>query len=130
MTLNVRPALHRLGRRGAILTTLGLTYALVGLGALILPAGDSTLYLRIPAVARAVMWWTAASFALIYSWRKSDRSGWIALFIPPTLRGLAYLFAWFGGEERAWYSAVINLPFILVVLICSGWRERQDGAHA
>lgn len=115
----------RLGRRGAILTTLGLTYLLIGLGALILPASTSTLYLLIPDVARSLLWFAAGGLAVVYAWRHSDRSGWVALFIPPTIRGVAYLIAWLGGEENAWYQAVINLPFIVIVLICSGWREES-----
>lgn len=29
------------------------------------------------------------------------------------------------GDPRAWYNAVLRVPFIAIVLICSGWRETQ-----
>ena len=122
-------AADRLGRRGALLTTLGITYVLVGLGAFVIEPTTTSTYLTIPSYGRALLWAITGLVAFVFAWRLSDRRGWVALFIPPIIRGGAYTMDWLKGAEDAWYQAVAgNVPFIAVVLICAGWREyrRRD----
>ena len=168
---------HRLGRRGLMLTLMGLTYVLIGVGVLIRPDisnVDDAYELLIPKVVRGVAWIMTGLCAAVCAWRVAppsargrdphwtdgDTIGWAALYLMPFIRVTSYGLSWVcwvmaevsewvvgfvldrfgwvwvvdseilsGGTATAWYTAVLHLPLILIVLICSGWRENATVLH-
>lgn len=151
---------HRLGRRGLMLTLMGLTYVLIGIGVLIRPdisTVDDAYELLIPKLIRGIAWLVTGFLAAVFAWRKmppsrpagelrwldGDRIGWMALYVMPFIRITSYGGSWIcwvaseissrfsldggewlsGGTATAWYPAILHAPLILIVLICSGWRE-------
>lgn len=128
--------LRRLGRRGIMLTLMGAVYILLGVGALLRHPAPQTmkynfLYLA-PDWVMALMWFISGSAACVLAWRHDDSWGWAALYVVPFLRVMGYASAWIiglvlgNGYSTAWYSAVLYLPFIAIVLVCSGWRENRN----
>jgi hypothetical protein len=151
---------YRLGRRGLMLTLMGVTYILIGAGVLIRPditGVDDAYELMIPKVVRGIAWIVTGLIAAVFAWRKmpptraprdmrwidGDRIGWMALYVMPFIRITSYGGSWIcwvaseiserlgieggewlsGGTATAWYTAILHAPLILIVLICSGWRE-------
>lgn len=119
-----------------MLLLMGLVYILLGVGTLLRHPSPETmaynfLYL-VPDWVMASLWFISGTIAVIYAWRHNDSWGWTVLYIVPFVRVVAYTAAWvaamiFGhGYRTAWYSAVLYMPFILIVLICSGWRENKN----
>lgn len=120
---------RRLGRRGAILLTLGISYLLVGAATLLIPppSGAPThgvLYFALPDPVRAALWVVSGLVAVGFSWRRWDWPGYLALFVVPAIRcGTYFLAALLDGSLVAAYQGVLQLPVIAVALICAGWQE-------
>lgn len=142
---------RRLGRRGAMLTLMGVTYILLGLGVLVRPPTfiEWNFLSSVPAWLRGGAWIASGLVACGYAWRRmpaksrawtaGDGIGWSALYVLPFFRVASYSGAWIGylisghGYAGAWYVALLHVPFLLITLICSGWREdvppREEAAH-
>lgn len=123
---------RQLGRRGAMLLTLGLTYVLVGVAVVTLPRssssalGSGVLYFAIPDLIRMTLWVGSALVAIVFAFRRWDWPGFLALFVMPTIRcGSFLVVALANHDTESVYNAVLQLPFIAVALICAGWQEPQ-----
>lgn len=140
----------RLGRRGAMLLVVGLTYVLVGIGEFVREplTVNGAWHLLVPAGIRGWAWIVTGLFAAFFAlsrpnrndvttaWWREDTSGWLALYWLPTVHILSFGYAWVlwlvtdhanfptQGDPLAWYNAARQLPFIVVVLICSGWPDK------
>lgn len=151
-----------LGRRGAMLLTLGLTYVALGYGVGTRPVlwveGSFVTYL--PQFVPAAGWVLSGLVACVAAWRRWDTIGWLALYVVPAVYLVSYAGSWllwqitanilpalaYGimwatsaaafhvdlrwwlidppyGDASAWYNALLRVPFLAIVLICSGWRE-------
>jgi hypothetical protein len=133
----------RLGRRGCLLLTLGLTYILIGYGELVMPTTliPDAVHLKIPHEIRATLWALSGLIAIFFAWRHRDKIGWIALYVMPFIRIVGYLGSYlayliariFGygpdGSPLAWLAVIFNLPTLFVVLIASGWRDDHSWTH-
>lgn len=139
---------RRLGRRGAMLTLMGVTYGFLGLGVIMRanqfgPQPFNPLYTLVPPGLQGCLWIATGVVACIFAWvpvppirpdvsdkwHDGDGIGWVALYVMPFLRILSYLTSWIAylilgqGSAIGWYIAALHVPFLLVTLICSGWRE-------
>ena len=138
ITLISRRFQNRLGRRGAMLLLLGLVHILIGVGVFIRPPVTTrgSFLTLVPEPIQAAAWVLCGIVAVVWAFRRLDYLGWLALYVMPSLRVLTYAGAWAvyiisggtDGAENAWYTAVLHLPLILAVLICSGWREYRPVA--
>lgn len=127
---------HRLGRRGTFLLLFGIVYAIFGWSLL---TTDTTperalVFGWLPDQARAAIWFTAAAFALVFAWRRSpgdDTPGFLALIVPPIIRGVSFLWAllvWYVtdgeiGYPDGWAGAAIWVAVVGVVLLIASWAE-------
>lgn len=141
----------RLGRRGAMMILLGATYVLIGYGDATRPAPDvaGAWHLQVDSHIRGIAWAVTGLVAVVFAlvrphstppgvapefWR-TDTPGWLALYVVPVLVITSYGGSWAlwtltdqaqvpaVGDPMAWYNAVLRVPFVLIVLICSGWVE-------
>lgn len=128
----------RLGRRGSMLLLLGIVHMLIGFGVWIRPSSDvqGSFLNFMPDTVQAVGWILGGAIGVIWAFRRHDSAGWLALYVMPVLRFFSYMGAWFvwlvtgSGTASAWYVAVLHVPLVLMVLICSGWREyRPEYPH-
>lgn len=149
----------RLGRRGAMLLLLGLTYVLLGYRELLMssPVVAGAWHFLVPTWVRVAAWAGTGLIAVGYAvgresrarrpharprwWWGTDAFGWLALYIVPALYITSYggsCLVWvvfdyllgtvpptlpLHGDPTAWTAALLRVPFILVTLICSGWKE-------
>jgi hypothetical protein len=129
-------AKRALGRRGGVLVTFGIMYAILGVKAWIEPADDAgrfILYALLPEPARVALWALPALLAIVTlllrgRWA-SDAVGFGALVVPPVV--MAFSYAWSTvafllgatGWAYGWSSASIWLLILALVLIVSGWGE-------
>lgn len=123
----------RLGRRGAMLITLGITYLLLGMSRLVRPVTERSgvFHTHIPDWVGAAIWAGTGLAAVGFAFRRNDSCGWIALYLAPVERILSYLggvIMWLApggipGYGYGWYGALIYFPLIAATLICSGWKE-------
>ena len=124
-----------LGRRGAMLLTLGLTYLFIGYSVTVRPVPDlpGVFHLDIPMPVRVGIWWVAGLVACIGAFKRRDKFAWLALYGPPALRIVSYgagVALWLvsggtDGTRDAWVFALGQVPLIVTVIICSGWREPE-----
>lgn len=129
-------ARKKLGRRGAMLTLLGIVYILVGYGAVSRPQErvNGAFMTYLPDWIIFILWGVCGLTAICFAWRKFDEVGWLALYIPAGLRFISWIGSWVihlipggqGGFVSGWYNAAFTAPFIIVALICSGWKECPD----
>ena len=136
----------RLGRRGAMLLSLGFIYVMVGYADLTRPRPtiEDAYHLAIDPQVRGALWAFTGLLAMLYAfvghrrdapWWWTDAVGWVALYLLPSVRVTSYGGSWLlwlgsggaAGDSSAWYLAVLHIPFILIVLICSGWLENPKG---
>jgi len=148
----------RMGRRGAMMMLLGITYILIGYGDASRPVPDiaGAWHLSVDPLVRGLFWaatgFVAVAFAIVRPhetrpypwpvagrrppvWWNTDTPGWISLYLAPTLVISSFARSWFlalvadstqiplPGDIHSWYNAVLRIPFVLIVLICSGWLE-------
>ena len=140
----------RLGRRGAMLLTLGLTYVAIGYGEATRPTPNvpGAWHLLVDDDIRGAAWMLTGMVAIFFAltrphrvepptrWWQEDTAGWLCLYVVPGIYFLSFMtsFIVWGvtdqtegidplGSPLAWYNAVLRVPFIAIVLICSGWLE-------
>ena len=152
----------KLGRRGAMLLILGITYLVIGygVGTRVMPPVRGSFITYADQLLLAVAWALTGAVAVVHSWRRWDALGWLALYLMPGLYVLSYGGAWLMwvvtadvlpwvawfvdyvlpppftasdwlidppfGDPSAWYNAVLRVPFIATVLVCSGWHENRE----
>jgi hypothetical protein len=126
---------QRIGRRGAVLLTLGFAWIMFGVGVLLeepIPGTEKLLHEQIPGPIRFTLWASMGLFAMANAFappRKSDKWGFLALYIMPAERALSYVWGWIGswdnvdGYSRGWFSAIVWIIVMILVLITSGWKE-------
>lgn len=133
----------RLGRRGAMLLLLGIVHVLIGVGVWVRPpvTTPGSFLTLVPEGVQSAGWIVSGLLGAIWAFRRRDSIGWLALYVMPTIRFISYAGAWLvwvvttgvdprgifpnDGSENAWYTAVLHVPLILAVIICSGWREYE-----
>lgn len=128
--------LHRLGRRGALLTLKGTMALGYGSGQVVQPTGDEqglTLLLKLcPLEVWGWAWVTAGALALVCAWvpRPHDWPGFVAVWLIASAWAGAYLVSWWplGESPRGWVIALIFGAFGAVNLVAIGWDEpaRQE----
>lgn len=133
-------AASNLGRRGAVLLTLGFCWILFGLSVIgeqlgFAPGYDpGLLHLMIPDPIRIFLWMSTGFIAITYAWRPahvSDAVGFVALVIMPAERAVSYFWGWIvwmtgppgDGFERGLVQGMFWLAFLLLIHIASGWSE-------
>lgn len=139
----------RLGRRGAMLVTLGLLYAAIGYRELAMtaPVIPGAWLFLVPVSVRASLWFLTGFLAILSctrgrgrTWWRTDTPGWLVLCLMPGITMLSYTWSWslwaiydfllaetppavLHGQADAWTNVVIRMPLLIVPLICSGWVE-------
>lgn len=126
------------GHRDKMLTVLGIAWVSIGLYSLAPESGVDVLTVErlIPLDVRAGLWVLTGLIAIAISWRPPgycDTPGWVALYLMPPVRVVAYSVTWvaevFGGHARfhetldGLYWIVAYAMVIAVVYICSGWPD-------
>ena len=125
-----------IGRRGAILMTMGTAWILIGLGSLtggnrIPGTGNLIHVLLLPAPVEGGLWVLSGILAVIFANRTDDEYGFLALYIMPAVRALSYFLGWVdylspvatAGYPRGWLSSLFYVVMILFIVICAGWPE-------
>lgn len=130
-----------LGRRGAFLLAMGLSWVCYGYAILTtpIPAAQHMGLSVLMSVAPLSVWgwaWLAsgvvgAFFSLV---RKvgADQIGFTALVIPAVTWSVGYLIDWalVGGYDRGWVVASTYAGIAASIVIASGWpevRKTRDG---
>lgn len=133
---HARRYLRRLGRRGVILATLGVLWIVTGAVTLIAP--DPSAYyplLSVWHVPRAVAWVVTGAVAIWAAHQPQGRDayGWVGLYLMAAYRVLAYghvlllmAFDQTDATLRATFSLAAWLALLVVIRVCSGWREHHD----
>src|SRR4051812_36799177 len=127
---------RNLGRRGALLLTLGLVWVLTGLatfGTPAIPDADWAWFEDLPTWPRALLWISTGLVAIVfagYPKSHSDAPGFAALYIVPFLKLLSFLTGWFvsllpdqEGFSRGFLSGMIYGVVLIILVICAGWKE-------
>lgn len=136
LTRHTRRYLRRLGRRGIILATLGTLWAVTGVITLAAP-DPSVAYplLSVGHYIRAAAWIITGVTAIWYAHQPQGRDapGWAALYLMAGYRVIAYghgLVLYIIGHPDATLRAALNLgawlALLVVIRVCSGWREHHD----
>lgn len=127
-----RRALHRVGRRGAILALKGLMAALFGVSQLVQPipntSGIRLLLMLMPAHAWGWAWVAAGCVALVCVPLRQGRdwAGFAAVYLMASAWSLSSLASWWlYGNERGWISALIWAAFGGVAAVVAAWPEPQ-----
>ena len=125
-----------LGRRGAALLALGVTFLFVGLGTLLAhdsPPQPYLLYTYVPWPLSGLLWLVPGLAALWAATKRGtgrDGFGFAFLVVPLVLRTFSYLWAATAAAlgladapPYAWISFPVWLGLLCLVLIVSGWPE-------
>lgn len=120
-----------LGKRGQILLIFGAVW--VGVGAGVLYEGDPAAWDDLPAFSwwtpttRGLAWIATGLIAIVYALRplrlRRDTIAFVALYIMPAWRVLAFTVEWFGGYSRGWIWALTYGCMVATVMICASWPE-------
>src|SRR4051812_46706591 len=126
----VRRLSRLLGRRGAILLSYGVVWAIIGYGQITSPAPDlrglRLLLQMMPLDAWGWIWVTSGLIAIISAWLPQERDwpGFLALPLMVLPWAVSYLLAWIIGDfPRGWVAAVVWGAIAAPVLVTAGWRE-------
>lgn len=127
-----------LGRRGSMLTLLGLAWAVNGLAVPFRREPDYLALLNAWEWPRAAMWVVTGVVAIVMARRREDRAGWVALYIMAAYRALAYgvgaVTLVLGVDGPAGLHEVASaasraatwVAVVAAIRICSGWREHRE----
>jgi hypothetical protein len=126
----VRRLCRLLGRRGAILLSYGVVWAIVGYGQITSPAPDlrglRLLLQMMPLDVWGWIWVASGLIAIISAWLPQERDwpGFLALPLMVLPWAASYLLAWILGDfPRGWVAAVVWGAIAAPVLVAAGWRE-------
>lgn len=119
-----------LGRRGAILLSYGIVWAIIGYGQITSPAPDlrglRLLLQTMPLEAWGWIWVASGIIAIISAWLPQGRDwpGFLALPLMVLPWMVSYLLAWIIGDfPRGWVATVVWGAIAAPVLVVAGWRE-------
>jgi len=119
-----------LGRRGAILLSYGIVWAIIGYGQITSPAPDlrglRLLLQTMPLDAWGWIWVASGIIAIVSAWLPQGRDwpGFLALPLMVLPWMVSYLLAWIIGDfPRGWVATVVWGAIAAPVLVVAGWRE-------
>lgn len=140
-------ALHRFGRRGAVLTLLGSMWIFIGVGMVIDPIrrfsrldnGDNSALDFMDRPGWAMLWVVCGTFAAVAGFlrmrvRVMDELGFNSLLVPSLTWTATYAWSaltWLAtqggfGRERAWAGALLYGVIVVVLLVVAGWPDPID----
>lgn len=120
---------RHLGRRGAVLSILGVLWVLVGVNILATDYRPSLALTAAPSYQSAL--WVGTGFvACAFAWRPQgqDAPGFLALYVMVGYRCISYAFEWGSGKSTAVIGLLVWLAVAALILIIAGWRE-ANGAR-
>lgn len=119
---------YRIGRRGAVLTFLGLLDALFGYSFLVSPMLSSIkIDYLLPYAFWGWTWIAAAAVCFAFCAARIDRAAFALEAAVMSAWGLVSGYIWVTQHiPRLWVSAVIWLAFAGLILIISSWPESQE----
>lgn len=128
----------RVGRRGALLLTLGLIYVILGLSMVTVPSWDRgthdtysfPIWLTNGSLAFwGGVWITVGTMAMVSAFWKIGRDAWgFGILASFTLMWatFGFLSSLIHESDRGWVVGSIWAAFAAVILICSGMRGARD----
>lgn len=128
----------RIGRRGALLLTLGFIYLILGFSMVTVPAWDratrDTYAFPIELANGSLafwggMWITVGTLAAISAFWRVGRDAWgfgVMASFTILWSAFGYLSTLLLGSDRGWVVGVIWTAFSAVILICSGMKGAND----
>lgn len=126
----VRRLPRALGRRGAILLSYGVVWAIVGYGQITSPAPDLRglrLLLQMMSLdAWGWIWVVSGLVAIVSAWLPQGRDwpGFLALPLMVLPWMVSYFLAWVLGDfPRGWVATVVWGAIAAPVLVAAGWAE-------
>jgi hypothetical protein len=133
MRAAARRIVHRVGRRGAVLTFKGIMTLLYGYGLLVQPPVDTRgiqlLLDLMPLHAWAWCWVAAGLCAIVSAWRPTGRDwlGFPAIYFVAAPWALGSLASWgLYNNPRGWVSAAIWGAFCGVAIVVAEWPEPPE----
>lgn len=132
----------RNGRRGSVLTLLGVVWVLTGVSTLFAPPSPEYWLLSGGSELRALGWILTGCVAIFYAHRAQgdDAWGYFALYIGPCFRIAAYglgFFQWAAGSDygtpRGIFGVLSWAAIVALLVIVAGWPEdsrRTDGGDS
>lgn len=127
-----------LGRRGSLLTILGLAWMAMGLAVPFRAEEGHLVLLNVLAPLRATLWVVTGAVAVVVARRREDRAGWLALYLMAAYRAVAFsagaVAVALDGVSAADLPvladdvsrAVTWVAVLAAIRICSGWREHPE----
>ena len=132
--------LTKFGRRGAILTLIGVVWIGMGVSILITPPSEIYYLISIGSWPRALVWILTGCVALWYARKPQgeDALGFLALYLMPAYRVVAYVVGMInyliepdlgtGGSARAIVQVLTWLTIMVLVSVIAGWSEPEPRA--
>lgn len=128
---------EKMGRKGAILAILGLSWILNGYAianevALQPDSAQGLFHLALPIWLRVLIWSGTGAVAVLCSGFRPPRyhaTGYAVLMFPAAERALSYLAGWIielvngQGYPNGWASSIIWFGVVGILLVISGWPE-------
>lgn len=114
------------GRRGAVLILLGLTWITLGLGIIYEPAAyvRELFHLRTYPPARVLLWIGTGAVAILCALHRRTRDyGFPLLYLMPTFRLVSYAVGWAAGYSRGWVGMAYYAALVGLIVIVAGWPE-------
>ena len=133
---------RQIGRRGAMLLSLGAIWIVLGLG--VLDSTSTTVvapHEALPQTWRGAAWIITGTIAVAYAIRPKglpDHHGFAALAAMPIVRVVSYTLAWvdhllpIGGDgyRLGWRFAATYAAMLAAVLVTAGWPDpHPDHRH-
>ena len=127
---------RHLGRRGTILAALGTLWIVTGAVTLVAP-DPAAAYPLLAYVTplRGVVWIVTGAVAVVYAHARQghDAPGWGALYLMAGYRVIAYghglilhILGHPDGTLRSAFGLASWVALLVVIRVCSGWREHHD----
>lgn len=127
-----RRVARTVGRRGAVLSLLGIIAALYGVSLLTVPPVPHPIGLRLLLGVMSLHGWgftlTAAGVVAMLSAPLPERRDWpgfAALVLVWLPWSLSFFASWWpaGENPRGWVSGVIFAAFAAIPAVCASWEE-------
>lgn len=126
----------RLGRRGACLLLIGISWTLYGVGLVMSEPtfaqerGLTAITHVAPLDTWAWLWIGGGALGIGMSVIRQDAAGYVGVVLPPLTWAVSYALAWWPLQEygRGWTSAVVWGAIAGALFIVSGTPEIQTGS--
>ena len=127
--------LQSVGRRGTVLTLLGVLWLGMGVGVLVTPSSELYWMLAVADVPRGLAWIGTGLLALWFARKPQgeDAPGYFALYLMPAYRVVAYsVGTWeyltgaevgLGGSARGIVQVLMFLTVMILIAVIAGWKE-------